>query len=156
MEKPDAEHGQGRRKEEALGLSLQSVTESVDQFTAAAAHRRTSFWAVTELLSPLAAERSQPGSGKWMHRTSTLTSRKTQDNGMQTANFYQFNCALRLAVKPPLEKYHPGVSNQKVLIFFLYTIRLFCSTVNHLREFKKEVILIFSWVQVNFCFQFPP
>lgn len=117
---PNAEHGQGRRKEEALGLSLQSVTESVDQFTAAAAHRRTSFWAVTELLSPLAAERSQPGSGKWMHRTSTLTSRKTQDNGMQTANFYQFNCALRLAVKSPLEKYHPGVSNQKVLIFFFY------------------------------------
>lgn len=119
---PNAEHGQGRRKEEALGLSLQSVTESVDQFTAAAAHRRTSFWAVTELLSPLAAERSQPGSGKWMHRTSTLTSRKTQDNGMQTANFYQFNCALRLAVKPPLEKYHPGVSNQKVLIFFFLYI----------------------------------
>lgn len=89
-----------------------------------------------------------------------LNSDQQENSGQRNADcqFLPVQLCFKTRCEVSFRKVSPwGIQPESFnFFFFIYTIRLFCSTVNHLREFKKEVILIFSWVQVNFCFQFPP
>lgn len=66
------------------------------------------------------------------------------------ANFYQFGLCFKSHCKASVRKRitsgYPTRRTVLIFFFFKYTIGLRSSTVNHLGEFKEEVILVLPWV----------
>lgn len=105
---PNVEFCQGGRKEEALSLSLQSITESVDLFTTTRVCRWESL--CPEINKCFVLLMSKVATDSYRMDAQDLDSDQQGNLGQlsaDTAHFYQFNCALRLIAKPQLEKGSP-------------------------------------------------